>query len=69
MNLVLFQVHDVLHRDSGGFEVVGDEGPVTSPPEGLRAHDGGPLAARRSQEPLDPGEKLGCLHVIGIPTE
>ena len=63
------------------FEIIGNQGPMTTPPNGFRAHDGGrpgrvgKSASRTDssygeiEKPGDPVTKFFRLYVIGIAAE
>lgn len=63
---VIAQVDD---SDAERRQDVGDEAPVTAPPQELGAHDRGPKAAREHQELIEAVGKLVGCGVIGVGAE
>src|SRR5580658_1986880 len=67
--LDLAAIEDVLDRDAGGEQIVGDEAAMAAPPHGFGAHEGDPLLAGEAQEVIErAAERLG-LGVVGVVAE
>ena len=64
---VVHQVHDVDPPDQD--EVIGEQSPVAAPPHRLAAHDDGCSRPRRRHQPVDAGDEVLRLHVVGVAAE
>jgi len=64
-----FGAVDVEDRMAFGFQIICDQAPVTLPPERLRAHDGGALAAGELQQMFDARFELARVHVVSVSPE
>ena len=60
--------HDVLNRNAMGQEVIGDNAPVTAPPDGFCAHDRATMAVRKSEQIFEAcAERIGFSVICVIP--
>src|SRR6266566_3596607 len=66
MLLSFFRAEDMNDHDRPDLQKVRNQGSMTLPPEGFRAHDRGPLPAGKGQQAIDSGMKLRSLHMIGV---
>ena len=57
------------HVETAGDEGIGDEAPMASPPQRLGAHHRHTPAEGRTLQLIEPAEKLGRLHVLGVGRE
>jgi hypothetical protein len=62
-------IQDVLHPEPPDRQGVGDEPPVATPREPLRAHERDPGASGFLHHPLQPALELLALHVVRIAAE
>ena len=81
MRLGFSSVENVNDVNAARLEIIGNQRPMTTPPNGFRAHDGGrsglvgKSASRTDsscgeiEKPGDPVTKFFRLHVIGIAAE
>ena len=69
MRLQLSGPEDVNHLMSRRFQVVGDQGPMASPPDGFGAHHGCAPRSRRVHQTFNTIAEWFCEHVIRIAAE
>ena len=70
MRLCFVRIENMGDFHAAGFQVIGNESTVTTPPHRFRAHDRSrPGFASESEKVLDAILELLCLHVIGIPAK
>lgn len=67
MRLGFSSVKNVNDFNAACLQIIGNQRPMTTPPNGFRAHDGGrPVRVGQVEKPGDPVTKFFRLHVIGI---
>ena len=67
MGLSFICIEDVHHLDTVRFKIVGNQRPMTTPPDRFCAHDGSRSGVdRKIEKALKTFVELFCLHVIGV---
>src|SRR5213593_2112171 len=61
--------HDVKDLMAASLEIIRNQSPMALPPKRFGAHDSGPLALRKSKQPLDAGAESVRQHIIGVAAE
>ncbi len=70
MRLGFSSVENVNDCDAVRLEIIGNQRPMTTPPNSFRAHDGGrPGNVGKIEKPGDPVTKFVRLYVIGVAAE